>query len=183
MPNTTSLDDLLEFLTHAGERGLMPTATAQALAVASRNVFGVLDDKERAALPTDDLDGVIKRFTNKRAKEFNPTSLKEYGNRVKRAVEMHARWREDPANFSVKTRNTTSSRKRERSATPTTAATAATVENVDADAVGSTITATGYQSAFPIRPGHVVTIGNIPYDLSKAEADRLSQFFRLLAPV
>ena len=180
MPNTTSLDDLLEFLTHAGERGLMPAATAQALAVASRNVFGVLDDKERAALPTDDLDGVIKRFTNKRAKEFNPTSLKEYGNRVKRAVEMHARWREDPANFSVKTRATKTTRKRERSVASTTAP---TVDHVDVDPIVPKSAATGYQSAFPIRPGHVVTIGNIPYDLSKAEADRLSQFFRLLAPV
>ena len=46
MPQAYSVDDLLEFLDHAGDRGLMPAATAQALAVASRNVMGVLGEQE-----------------------------------------------------------------------------------------------------------------------------------------
>jgi hypothetical protein len=45
MENAYSVDDLLEFLDHAGDRGLMPAATAQALAVASRNVLGILGDE------------------------------------------------------------------------------------------------------------------------------------------
>ena len=50
MANAYSLEDLLEFLDHASDRGLIPTATARALAVAARNVMGVLTDEERRDL-------------------------------------------------------------------------------------------------------------------------------------
>ena len=46
MANSYSADDLLEFLDHAGDKGLMPAATAQALAVATRNVMGILAEDE-----------------------------------------------------------------------------------------------------------------------------------------
>ena len=115
MANAYSLDDLLDFLDHAGDRGLIPAATAQALAVATRNVLGVLSDSERNDLSQQDLDSVIKRFNNKRAKDFNPSSLKEYGRRLHRAVELFLAWREDPANFTVKTRATAGHRKRDKS--------------------------------------------------------------------
>lgn len=39
----------------------------------------------------------------------------------------------------------------------------------------------GYDTALPIRPGHVVTISNIPHDLTTTEAERLAQFIRLPA--
>ena len=178
MTNTASLDDLLEFLTHASERGLMPAATAQALAVACRNVFGVLDEKERAALPVADLEAVIKRFANKRAKDFNPTSLKEYGLRVKRAVELYLRWRQSPADFSVKTRSTRTARRKEAGRMDQAASTTSGSLPELTLASGQT----GYPTAFPIRPGQVVTISNIPYDLSAAEAERFALFVRLLAP-
>ena len=44
MANGYSADDLLEFLDHAGDKGLMPAATAQALAVATRNVLAIHSD-------------------------------------------------------------------------------------------------------------------------------------------
>ena len=110
MANDHSTDELLSFLQHASERGLMPAATAQALAVASRNVFAVLNGAEGSDVRTLNLDDAIKRFTNKRAKDFNPASLTEYARRVRKAVELFLAWRNDPASMSVKTRNTRSSR-------------------------------------------------------------------------
>jgi hypothetical protein len=173
MQRSQSLEDLLDFLAHAGERGLMPVATAQALSVATRNVFSVLDGSERSDLPLDDLDGVIKRFNNKRARDFSPATLTEYGRRVQRAVELYQQWTHDPASFSVKTRSTRTSKKvdhtDERAPSP-----------ISSRAVPGT--REGYQTAFPVRPGHVITIMNIPLDLSNAEADRLAQFIRLLGP-
>ena len=97
MANSYSADDLLEFLDHAGDKGLMPAATAQALAVATRNVVGILTENEKADLSQLDIDAAIKRFTNKRAKDFNPSSLKEYGRRIRRAVELFLAWREGSA--------------------------------------------------------------------------------------
>jgi hypothetical protein len=174
MTSAYSFDELLEFLDHAGDRGLMPAATAQALAVASRNVMGVLSDQEKQDLHAADLDAIIKRFTNKRAKDFTPASLKEYGRRVHRAFNLFLEWRSDPANFSVKTRGTGAGRKRER--TPES--------NETADSSGGHQQgprAGTFNSSVPIRPGVVVTLANVPLDLSKSEAERIAAFVRMLA--
>jgi hypothetical protein len=177
MANAYSVDDLLEFLDHASTRGLMPTATAQALAVASRNVLGILTAEEKTDLGRLDIDAVIKRFVNKRAKEFNPASLKEYGRRVRRALELFATWRQDPAAFTIKTRaKGGNARRRPKDADNGVHEVQETREgSVPAQLAGT------YQSSFPIRPGLVVTLQNVPDDLTTAEADRLANFIRLLA--
>lgn len=176
MANAYSSDDLLDFLDHASDRGLMPAATAQALAVASRNVLGVLSDQEKRDLSSQDIDAVIKRFTNKRAKDFNPSSLKEYGRRVHRAVELFLQWREDPANFSVKTRSTPVTRKKEKTKDQ------GAVASDSADFLEDTRSRPGsYNSSVPVRPGVVVTLANLPHDMTKAEAERLASFVRMLA--
>jgi hypothetical protein len=176
MTNAYSVDDLLDFLEHATDRGLMPAATARALAVASRTVLGILTDDERADLSRLEVDAVIKRFVNKRAKDFNPTSLKEYGRRVRRAIELFLAWREDPANFSIKTRASNSSRKRERGAENGEPA----KKGAPPDAIPAQLAGT-YQSSIPVRSGLVVTLANVPYDLTRAEAERLANFIKMLA--
>lgn len=175
MANGYSADDLLEFLDHAGDKGLMPAATAQALAVATRNVLAILSDDEKADLSQLDLDTAIKRFTNKRAKDFNPTSLKEYGRRVRRAVELFLAWREDPANFTIKTRTTTAPRKKDKGSVNSEPAARDATEQVSNDVAGT------YRSSVPVRPGFVVTLSNIPNDLTSAEAERIAGFVRMLA--
>lgn len=173
MANAYTADDLLEFLDHAGDKGLMPAATAQALAVASRNVLGVLSDDEKANLAQLDLDAIVRRFTNKRARDFNPTSLKEYGRRIKRAVELFLSWREDPANFRIKTRATGTPRKTDKGPGNYTAtATDSTSEQTPNEIAGT------YRSSVPVRPGIVVTIVNIPNDLTSAEAERIARFVK-----
>lgn len=177
MGNAYSMEDLLAFLEHAGERGLIPAATAQALAVASRNVFGILSDQEKKDLSQIDIDSAIKRFNNKRARDFNPSSLKEYGRRVHRALEMFLKWREDPSNFRVRTRSTSSARKKERGQEGPAATES---DQSFPDFQGASRPGT-YQSAIPVRPGLVITLANVPYDLTKGEAERLATFVRMLA--
>lgn len=177
MANQFSSDDLQEFLDHAGDRGLMPVATAQALAVASRNVLGVLSDSEKKNLDQQDIDSVIKRFHNKRAKDFSPSSLKEYARRLHRAVELFLAWRENPADFQVKTRSTAGARRREK----TSEISGNPVENSAVASDDRASRAGTYRSAIPVRPGVVVTLADIPYDLTKAEAERLASFVRMLA--
>lgn len=179
MANGYSVADLLEFLGHASDRGLMPAATATALGVASRNVLAVLDADEDQDLRKVELDAVIKRFTNKRAKDFNPSSLKEYARRVRKAVELFLSWREDPANFTVKTRTPLNTRRKES---------VSRSESVSDEGarphIGPLISSQdpgGYQSSFPIRTGTVVTVSNIPSDLTAVEAERLAKFVRMLA--
>jgi hypothetical protein len=178
MANEYSVDDLLEFLDHASDRGLMPPATAQSLAVAARSVFAILSDEERIDLRQLDLDAVTKRFNNKRAKDFNPSSLKEYDRRAHRAVALFRQWREDPANFSPKTRTTSAKAKKRGGRAETDSVLVAEPELTYSPAVQA---GRGYQSAFPIRPGMVVTLSNIPNDLTPDEAERLATFVRMLA--
>ncbi len=179
MANEYSMADLLDFLSHAGDRGLMPTATAQALAVAVRNVFDVLGDEEQADLRKLDIETAIKRFNNKRAKDFNPSSLKEYARRVRRALELYHQWRENPADFSVKTRTSSASQKEKVTQVEAHSVANPTFQAPDRSPVFTTIG--GYQSAFPVRPGRVVTLLNVPEDLTTSEAERLAQFVRMLA--
>jgi hypothetical protein len=179
MATEYSVDELLAFLDHAADRGLMPTATARALGVASRRVFEILPNEQRADVRRLDVAEVFKRFQNKHAKDFTPSSLKEYGRRAQRAVEIFRRWRDDPATFSVKTRSTTASRKKAtRSGANVTELAAPLGTQARVPAPDSTA---GYETSFPVRPGLVVTLLNIPADLSKAEAERLAQFVKMLA--
>lgn len=176
MANAYSVDDLLDFLDHAGDRGLMPAATAQALAVASRKVTDVLTEQEKKDLSGQGLDAIIKRFNNKRARDFNPSSLKEYGRRVHRAVDLFLKWREDPANFTVKTRATSADRKKGKLAEIADATGVAHAEeDLPPERQGT------YHSSFPVRPGVVVTLANVPVDLTKGEAQRLAEFVKMLA--
>jgi hypothetical protein len=129
-----------------------------------------------SSCPVLAVDSVVKRFTNKRAKDFNPSSLKEYGRRVHRARDLDLNWREDPAIFSVKARATTNARKKDRS--PELAAASDTVEG-DLEVAPRTLGT--YQTALPVRPGVVITTSNIPHDLSSTEAERLASFVKMLA--
>lgn len=181
MQNGYSTEDLLDFLTHASDRGLMPTATAQALAVASRNVLGVLADDEKSDLRQVDLAATISRFENKRARDFSPSSLKEYGRRLSRAVAMFLDWREKPADFTVKTRATKAGARRAKAIKLAPGDGESSGREIDSGSSSIGTSGPGYQSAFPVRAGVVVTIANLPPDLTSAEAERLAGFVRLLA--
>ena len=181
---------VLDFLAHAGNRGMLPPATAGALTVACRTVFEILEANEAADLREVDLDKVVKRFENKRARDFNPSSLKEYGRRVRRAWALFTDWKNDPANFAPKTRTTAAKksdgkaaeRAAEAATPPAVAPATPTVPAVKSpNAQLSTDVEGAYSTSFQIRRGHVVTICNLPLDLTREEAERLGAFVRLLS--
>jgi len=179
-----SSDALLGFLQHASDRGLMPATTAQALKVACRNVFATLSDAETVDVRALDVEAVIGRFTDQRADDFNPTTVTEYARRVRRAVELFLSWRSNPASLTVRTRATNSHK-------PTPPVTVHDALVSDArhdyqyaypigDVAGSTSPG-GYQTSVPLRAGQLVTLSNVPQDLTVQEAERLASFVRMLA--
>jgi hypothetical protein len=177
MPDGYSTTDLLDFLEHAGQKGLVPSATAQGLAVAARQVLSVLSDGEGDDVRKLDLDSTVHRFHNKRARDFSPGSLKTYEQRTRRAVDEFLTWRSDPANFRVRTR-----------APKRAALMESTSEQPQLPLLKSQEMAYwphraggGYTTAFPLRPGHIVTVSNVPENLTATEAERLAQFVRMLA--
>lgn len=183
MANAYSIDDVLDFLSHAGSRGLMPSATAGALGSAMRSVVSVLSVDEQRDLSEIDPDSVVKRFNNRRARDFNPASLKEYSRRFQRAIELFLAWRNDPSNFSVKTRTTSQAKKK----LPTTKQSNFTQQDamqsntaLDTASTCATTQAGGYSSSISLRADWITTIHNIPANLTAAEAARLSKFISLL---
>jgi hypothetical protein len=170
-------EGLLAFLDTAGERGALPRPTAAALTVASRRVMQVLTANERANLLNVKPAVVVKRFNQKFADRFSPGSLKEYGRRFERALELFKQWNANPTHFSVPTRLT----KRARGRAAAGAADGETRASGEEDAPAARAGASSFHSSFPVRPGTVVTFLNIPSDLTKAEAERLAQFVRMLA--
>lgn len=179
------LSDLMDFLSHAGEKGLMPAATAQALAVAVRRVLDeVLDEVEKNDVRQLDLDAAIRRFNNKRAGEFKPDSLREYQRRVKRAVDLFLSWRDNPAAFKPTTRaprGNGESRKR-ASAIATALQDVEAVTSGGARAIDSEAQTKShnYSVVFPVRPGQLIALNGVPYDLTEFECERLTQFVRSL---
>jgi len=176
MPNMYSADDLFGFLEHASLMGLLPPATAAALAVACRNVLGVLSNEERKNLGQQDLDAVIQHFQNKRAKDFTAPTLKEYGRRLLRTVNLFQDWREDPVNFRPATRATSPARMR-RNSVDLDDERASRVQ--PANAVPYTVSGT-YQTTVPLGRDRIVTLLNVPANLTKAEAKRLATFVEML---
>lgn len=176
MSNAYSVDDLLGFLDHAADKGLMPPASATALAVACRNVFGILTDQERANIAGLDRKALIRRFQNKRAKDFTPDTLKEYGRRVERAVTLFEQWRDDPANFQVPTRATAVRRKNGPAPGPTPETEIAPTASPALPSLPGT-----YQTAVPLGPDRIITLVNVPVDLTEQEALRVAAFVKMLA--
>jgi hypothetical protein len=168
---------LLTFLDLAGERGMIPRATASALTVASRRVMEVLTAKERANVLDVEAATVVKRFNRKFTDRFSPGSLIEYGRRFERALELFKQWNANPSNFSVPMRLTKKARESRATVDPAREEMRASVEG-HAPAMAD---ASSFHSSFPLRPGRVVTVLNIPSDLTKVEAERLAQFVRMLA--
>ena len=154
-----SVTDLYKFLGQMEADGLIPSATAQALTGACRSVFALLTEGEGDDLRTLDARQLFQRFVNKRGADFNANSRKEYGRRMQRSIELFLRWREDPANFGVETRVRRTARLAERP-----------------HALHGDL----YNSSIPIRQGVVVTLLNIPRDLTAVEAERLATFVRML---
>jgi hypothetical protein len=134
----------------------------------------------------EELDAIVHRFHNKRARDFNPSSLKEYERRVRRAVELFLQWKQDPANFSVPTRRATltsvkrgKNGGRARDLKPAEAAESTNPADLSIPPAPSP-SASNYVTQLPVRPGHMVQLSNVPFDLTVAEAERLAQFVRLL---
>src|SRR6266513_2095553 len=96
--NTTGRQ-LVEHWTWAAEKGQMNRNTAGALRTACVHVLGALDNWEQIDVTSLDVDDVIRRFQNLRARDFNPTSLNAYARRFRNAVASFLEHAKDPAGW------------------------------------------------------------------------------------
>jgi hypothetical protein len=177
MSNGRSTADLLKFLDYLAEKGLMPAATAASRKASANKMLAVLSDDESRDVTLIDMDDVALRFHNKNGQQYTPGSIQTYKSRVGSAIDDFRAYLENPLGFR------TSSKARQRPRI--------SKEKVpDVNSAGESKSSLRDLSLVPqsapspvapmnilpvgLRPGLTVQIAGLPFDLSKAEAQKLA---------
>jgi hypothetical protein len=167
---------LLKFLDHTAEKGLTKKATAQSLKAACNTVLSILDDDEEVDILSLDLDGVFRRFENKRSMDFNPTTLGVYKRRVRYARDEFRRYLEDPSGWkpSGGQRRSRTTRQLAKNGEKPGQAIESQGQLVDRVALEEMVASIVHQ--FPLRRDAIVSISGIPFDVTKSEMGRMTAF-------
>ena len=177
--NTTG-KQLVDHWTWAAEKGVMNKNSAGALRAACSQVLSVLDNWQELDVASIDVDDVIRRFENLRARDFNPESLHAYGKRFRRGVESFLEYTKNPSAWKSSSRSVRPSMNagEEPSEKKPTKShrEVATLET----ALESVPTHGLIEYPFPLRENIVVRL-KLPRDFSAAEAKRLYGFMLALA--
>jgi hypothetical protein len=180
--NTTG-KQLVEHWTWAAERGQMNRNTAGALRTACLHVLGVQDNWEQIDVTSLDVDDLIRRFQNLRAREFNPASLNAYARRFRNAVTSFLEYTKNPAGWKPSARPPkvgTNSDGRATSRAKETAEDRGDTEQPTGDATPAPSVKGLIEYPFPLRENLVARL-MLPRDISAAEAKRLYGFMMALA--
>jgi hypothetical protein len=169
----TTSKALLHHWRWAAEKGVMNANTAGGIRAACAQVIGVLNEKEHADVTQIDVEDVLKRFENLKAKAFKPAVLDTYKNRFRQAVASFARYVKDPSTWkpSIAERHAQRGKRNgdgERHA-----------EKVEA--VVQPLPASGQvEYPYPVRDGQTATL-RLPRDIKTAEVKRIAAFMATLA--
>lgn len=173
-----SLDDLLEFLDWMASKGFMAKNTAFGRKAACAAVLGILDPEEREDVTQVDIDQVMSRFSTLEGKKYAPKSLRVYRGRTQNSILDFIRYKADPENFkalatATKNHSETSKQKKRKAVADTPAP-----SSVPAS---STPMHSPNVYPIPIRADLVVRIHGLPFDLTKAEAERIANVVKAMA--
>lgn len=172
-----SLDDLLEFLDWMASKGFMAKNTAFGRKAACSAVLGILDPEEREDVTQVDIDQVMSRFTTLEGKKYAPKSLKVYRGRTQNSILDFNRYKADPENFkalATASKNAEPSKPEKRKTLPDRS----TPSPVP---VNSTPMHSPNVYPIPIRADLVVRIHGLPFDLTRAEAERIANVVKAMA--
>ncbi len=162
----------------AAEKGLMNTNTAGALRAASAQVLGVLDGWETLDVRALDVDDVLRRFVNKRSKDFKPDSLETYKRRFTLAVRQFLEYANNPGSWKAPAQERTARRGRER--TPdSTEPDEPSVATTGRSAVPPAAVSGLVEYPFPLREGRFAYL-RLPADLNQGDVRRLTAYLSTL---
>lgn len=178
-----SLEALLSFLDWTADKGHMAKNTVAGRKAAVTNVLGVLDPEEKGDVTAVDLDSAMTRFINLHSKKYNTSSLNVYRSRTNAALRDFERWLADPLAFKpqsqkIDKKNLTNSTKSQKPVITKD-------QQTEHQPIGVAPTAQASANVFPIpiRDNIVVRIHGLPFDLTKAEAERIANVVRAMALV
>lgn len=94
-----SVNDMMNFLDFAGERGLINKSTAVARKKASSSILGILDKTEASDLTKIDLKDVIERHSTLAANKITPATLLTYQSRTRKALDDFLNYSKNPSKW------------------------------------------------------------------------------------
>ena len=172
----TSGRSFAEHWAYARQKGLMNQSTASAVETAVRRVLATESDWENVDINTIDVDDLINRFNNLNANDFKPRSLRDYGQRFRRALMSYKSFLDDPSSWKYTSRGTT----KRTTSLPDKDADGKTTPR-DTSLGGQTASSTPMQTyTYPFRDGLLAKL-EIPRDANAAEINRLIAWARTLA--
>ena len=187
-----SSTEMLQFVDFVGERGIVNESKAKNWKGATQQLLAILTDEEKSDLRDLDLNHLIERFGNIKRTSMSGGSIKIYGSRFKGALRDFLSWAEDPANYrhAGRTNNSGGDTKTKIPKPSKPKANSQKVENSEHKEIGHK---QSHQQAvqpvesrvvvfpIPISGGRVVTINNLPHELTKADAEKISSVIKALA--
>jgi hypothetical protein len=182
--NDKSMDGLIEFLDWTAEKGMMAKNTVNGRKAAVSGVLGVLDPEEKGDITVIDLDSVMSRFINLQGKKYNTSSLNVYKSRTNAAINDFRQYLSDPLAFKPLANK---SEKNPANKPPKSQKSGTGKPNAEATH-NAGLASTAHQASanvFPIqiRENVVIRIHGLPFDLTKAEAERIANVVNAMAVV
>lgn len=171
---------LMEFLDWTADKGIMAKNTVAGRKAAAGKVLGVLEPEELSDVTTVDLDGAMTRFFNLQGKKYNTSSLNVYKSRTNAAINDFERYLSDPLAFKPQS----SKLEKKAGTAPKKKGHPNQSEKIGQGKVAEQASSPPQTAnVFPIqiRESLVVRIHGLPFDLTKAEAERIANVIKAMA--
>lgn len=191
MAKDYSLDALNRFLDYALEKGLIKPETAKSRKTAVNKILEKITSEQRADVRTVDLDLEAEHFANRQGSGYIASSLQTYKSRAKTALADFETYVDNPMGFrpsggSSKSAGKAAVAQQGRKSRQLGASRAAveSVGNVGREPtvdLHSTHDSSKLTFPVPIRPGLIVQLSGVPFDLTTAEAEKIAQVVKALA--
>ena len=179
-----SLTALLSFLDYVSDKGLMAKNTAAGRKAACSKVLGILDPEEQTDVSALNTEDVMTRFINLEGKGYTPKSLTVYKSRMSSSIEEFLNYTQNPSAYKPSVSKKRSAKQADANRPKSNMKAYKPIEvkvfeGASRSEAGSSPAANVFP--IPIRADVVVRIHNLPFDLSSAEAEKISAVVKAMA--
>lgn len=186
MSSKRSKDELLVFLDYMGQKGFIPKATANARKASVKQVLAELSDLEASDVTQLDIDDVMTKFAHLRGKDYSQGSVATYKSRLQSSLEDFKRYLENPMGFRATKPSKEGNRvKATKLKTRTSLQNASPLTSAVKESQGDSPMPNELVNILPIplRSDLTIHVRGLPFDLTKAEAERIANVVKAMAVV
>lgn len=175
MSGGKSREDLFSFLDYLAAKGLIPAATARARKASAKQVLAMLDENEARDVLALDLDLLMHRFSTKHGQQYTPSSVRDYGSRLRSSIEDFRSYTENPLGFRMPGR--TRQKPAENSGRQMAKKPSLNHESSTPSGPSTAVPSSGPQAnilPIQLRADLIVQVAGLPFDLTTAEAKKIA---------